>query len=144
MNIEIRENLKLDLYGYSGSVPDLKYGETGIKLSDRVWSFVGENSLPNKGINVWVYDSQTKMFCGLELDPPPKNDFVMEHRVIHLKKYAWFKHVGPYRLLYETNAKARAEIQKMGLQYGMPSLEIYGHHDVDEQKLETEIIYTLL
>lgn len=143
MKIEIRENLKLDLYGFSAPVPDLKFGETGIKLSDRVWSFVKENSLPNRGINIWVYDSQTVMFCGLELSPPPMNDFGMEHRVIEFRKYAWYKHVGPYRLLKETNDKMRAELEKMGHKYGPPSAEIYGHHGPDEEKLETEIIYTI-
>lgn len=143
MDIEIRQNLSLDLYGFSAPVPDFKFGETGIKLSDRVWSFVKENSLPNKGINIWVYDSQAKMFCGVELSPPPTNDFGMEHRVVEFKKYAWYKHVGPYRLLREANEKMKNELQKKGLRFGPPSLEIYGHHGPDEQKLETELVYTI-
>lgn len=143
MNIEIRQNLKLHLYGFSAPVPDFKFGETGIKLSDRVWSFVRENGLPNKGINVWVYDDQARMFCGVELDPPPVHNFGMEERQIDIKKYAQYVHVGPYRLLRETNEKMKAALQQRGLKFGPPSLEIYGHHGPDEQKLETTIIYTV-
>lgn len=143
MNIEIRQNLKLDLYGFSAPVSDFKFGETGIKLSDRVWSFVNENSLPTKGINIWVYDSQVQMFCGLEISTPLNNDFGMEHRVIEFKEYAWYKHVGPYRLLKEINDKMKDEMQKKGLKFGPPSAEIYGQPGTDEQKLETEIIYAL-
>lgn len=143
MNIEIRQNLKLDLYGLSAPVPDFKFGETGIKLTDRLWSLIKENGLPNKGINIWVYDSRSAMFCGIELFSPPKIDHGMEHRVVEFKKYAWYNHVGPYRLLYEANEKMRVAMSEKGLKYGPPSAEIYGHHGPDEYKLETEIIYTV-
>ena len=143
MNIEIRENLHLHLHGFSGTVPDLKFGETGIALSGRMWNIVKTNKLPNKGLNIWLYDDMTRMFCGVELDPRPSNNFGMEERDVHFKKYVWCKHVGPYQLLRKTNQVLKEEMQKRGLKYGPPSLEIYGHHGPDPEKLETELIFSL-
>ena len=143
MSIEIRENLKYHLYGFSGIVPNFKFGETGIALSSRMWDIVKKNSIPNKGINIWVYDDRTRMFCGVELDPRPSNNFGMEERDVHLVKYAWYKHIGPYQLLPESNEKMKQEMQKLGLKYGPPSLEIYGHHGPDPSKLETELIFPI-
>jgi predicted transcriptional regulator YdeE len=143
MNIDIRENLSYHLYGFSGPVPNFKFGETGIALSGKMWDIVKKNKLPNKGINIWVYDDQSRMFCGVELEPRPANNFGMEERDVHFKKYVWYKHVGPYQFLKEANEKIRQDMEKRGIKYGAPSLEIYGHHDPDPQKLETEIIYTV-
>jgi len=143
MNIEIRENLELHLYGFSAPVPDFKYGQTGVALSSRIWDIVRKNHLPNKGINIWVYDSQAAMFTGIQMDAPPPKEFNFETRDLFFKKYAWYKHIGPYTKLFEANAKMREELTKKGLKYGPPSLEIYGHHGPDENKLETEIIYTI-
>jgi hypothetical protein len=143
MNIEIRQNLNFHLYGFSAAVPNFKFGETGIGLMNRMWDIVKKNGLKNNGINVWMYDNQQQMFCGVELDPRPANNFGMEERDLHFKNYAWYKHVGPYQLLMDANQKMREELQKMGLKYGPPSLEIYGHHDDDPSKLETEIVYTI-
>jgi predicted transcriptional regulator YdeE len=143
MNIEVRENLKLHLYGFSAQVPNLKFGETGVALSGRMWDIVKKNNLPHNGINIWVYDNQSSMFSGVEIEPAHADDYGMEVRDLRLKKYAWYKHVGPYQELMEANDKMRQELQKRGLEYGPPSLEVYGHHGPDENKLETEIIYTI-
>ena len=143
MDIEIRENLKLHLYGFSGPVPNFKYGETGLALSGRMWDIVMQNKLPHKGINIWVYDHQASMFAGVEIKPAPANNYGMEVRDLTFKKYAWYKHIGPYEMLMDANARMRQELQARGLKYGPPSLEIYGHHGPDKDKLETEIIYTL-
>lgn len=143
MNIEIRENLKLHVYGFSGQVPNFKFGETGIALSGRMWDIVKANKLPHKGINIWVYDGQSRMFAGVEIEPRPANNFGMEERDLDFRKYAWYKHIGPYEKLFEANDKMRQELAKRGLKYGPPSLEIYGHHGPDKEKLETEIVYTI-
>lgn len=143
MDIEIRENLKLHLYGFSAPVPNFKFGETGIALANRMWDIVKKNNLPHKGINIWVYDSEGKMFAGVEIEPRPSNNFGMEERDLHFKKYAWHKHVGSYMLLRQANEFMKLELTKRKLNWGPPSLEIYGHHGPDESKLETEIIYTL-
>lgn len=115
----------------------------GMTLSGKMWDIVKKNNLANKGINIWAYDNQSKMFCGVELEPRPADSFGMEERDLHFEKYAWYKHVGPYQLLHEANEKMRQDLQKLGLKYGPPTLEIYGHHDPDPQKVVTEIIYTV-
>ena len=143
MEIEIRENLKLHLFGFSGPVPGTKYGETGIALSDRMWDIVNEHKLPHKGVNIWMYDSQSIMYAGVEMERRPSETFGLEERVVSLKKYAWHKHIGAYSKLYEANALMRDELSRRGIKYGPPSFEIYGHHGPDENKLETEIIYTI-
>jgi hypothetical protein len=143
MYIEIRENLKFRLYGLSGVVRDYKYGETGVALMNKMGDIIEENNLPSKGINVWVYDSRSMMFTGVEMRSGPANTFGLEVKDVVFKKYAWYKHVGPYELLFEMNEKMREELGKRGLKYGPPSAEVYAHQEPDIQKLETEIIYTL-
>ncbi len=143
MNIEIRENLKLHLYGFSAPVHNFKFGEMGVALSGRMWGIVKQNNLPHKGINIWVYDDQSSMFAGVEIEPNPKHNFGMEVRDLLLKRYAWYKHIGPYQKLLDANTRMRDELNKRGLKYGPPSVEIYGHHGPDPEKLETEIIYTI-
>lgn len=144
MNIEVRNDLKLRLFGFSAPVPDLNFGEVGIGLCDKLWSVVREHHLPHHGINIWVYDSQLKMFSGVSIDPAPSSAYGLEEKQLHFKKYAWYKHSGPYRFLKDVNSVMRKQLENMGLQYGPPSLEIYGHHFPDENKLETEIVYTLI
>ncbi|QKJ29878.1 hypothetical protein HQ865_08955 [Mucilaginibacter mali] len=60
-----------------------------------------------------------------------------------LKKYAYYKHIGPYSLLGQSSDNMRAEIQKLGLHSRLPYIEIYGHWTEDETKLETELIMAI-
>jgi hypothetical protein len=143
MNIEIREDLTFRLYGLSGVVHNFKYGETGVGLMNKMGDIVEKHRLPGKGINIWIYDSRERMFTGVEMATEPKDTFGLEVKDIVFKKYAWYKHLGPYELLYSANEKMREELQRRNLKYGPPFAEIYGHHHPDVQKLETEIIYTL-
>lgn len=143
MDIEIRENLTLRLYGLSGIVHDNKFGETGVGLMNKMGDIVEENKLPSKGINIWIYDSRGKMFAGVEMKSEPANTFGLEVKDVVFKKYAWYKHLGPYELLYSENEKMREELHRRGFKYGPPSAEIYAHQEPDIQKLETEIIYTV-
>ena len=143
MNIEIGNDLKLRLFGFSAPVPNFNFGEVGISLCDKLWSVVREHHLSHDGINIWVYDAQLKMFSGVAIDPAPSESYGLEEKQLHFRKYAWYKHIGPYRFLKDANASMRQQLESMGLQYGPPSLEIYGHHFADENKLETEIVYTL-
>src|ERR1044071_8083563 len=105
MNIEIRENLSYHLYGFSGNVPNFRFGETGIALSGNMWDIVKKNNIANKGINIWVYHDRSRMFCGVELNAQPANNFGMEERDVALQRYAWYKHIGPYQMLGEANEK---------------------------------------
>lgn len=143
MEIEIKHNLKLHLYGFSGPVKDFQFGPTGIALSERMWNIVKGNKLENDGINIWVYDSMDRMFTGVRLVSKPDPKFGLEERIVSLNTYASYKHVGPYTALFAANQKMREELSRRKVNYGVPSLEIYGHYDVDESKLETEVIYSV-
>lgn len=143
MEIEIKHNLELHLYGFSGTVKDLQFGPTGIALSERMWKIVKENNLSNDGINIWVYDSMQQMFTGVRLASKPDPKLGLEERIVSVGTYASYKHVGPYTALFAVNQKMREELSKRNVSYGVPSLEIYGHYQPDESKLETEIIYSI-
>lgn len=143
MNIEIRENLTLKLYGLSGQVKDLKFGETGVALMDKMWKVIDSNNLPHKGINIWVYDDKSNMFTGVEMHKDLADSCGLEFRDVTFRKYAWYLHVGPYELLFDANRSMWVELEKQGLKPCAPSAEIYGDHGPDKNKLETQIIYTL-
>ena len=141
MDVEISSNnFKLALYGISGTVVNNNWGDTGFRLMNKMWEKVRENNLKNKGINVWVYEASGRMFTGVELDNLPGNEIGLELKQINLTKYAYYKHIGPYSLLAQAYSKMRNYLVEKGLETCFPSLEIYGHWDEDESKLETEII----
>jgi len=144
MNVEIIDKpMQLELYGYSGTAVDQSYGDTGFKLMSRMWEVVKSNKLPNKGINVWVYEPDDLMFAGVELELMPKKTIGLELKSISLSRYAYYKHVGPYSKLKEVYASIREELKRRGLIVGYPGLEIYGHWNDDESKLETEILMAI-
>jgi effector-binding domain-containing protein len=62
---------------------------------------------------------------------------------ISLEKYAYFKHMGPYSLIKHTGQKMTNELNKQGFEIILPYIEIYGHWENDETKLETELIMCL-
>lgn len=144
MKIEIIERpLSLNLYGFSGTIINQNYGETGVKLMNRMWGVVKGMKLKNKGINVWIYEPQMKMFAGVELDAMPPREANLENRIVKLTKYAWYKHIGPYHQLKQVNADMRVQLESRGIAYQLPCLEIYGHHTEDENKAETEVIWAV-
>lgn len=144
MDVEILNNdFKLVLYGFSGTAINNNWGDTGFRLMNKMWEKVRSNNLKNKGINIWVYEPNGKMFAGVELDNSPENDTDLELKQINLSKYAYYKHIGPYNLLAYAYSKMRAYLSEKGLETCSPGLEIYGHWDQDESKLETEIIMCL-
>jgi len=145
MEVEIlNEDFSLTLYGFSGIAVNKNYGDTGFKLMNKMWETVRAHSLKNKGVNVWVYEPNEKMFAGVELERTPENDIELELKQIHLTKYAYYKHIGPYSGLAGAYAKMRTYLTENNLKVGSPGLEIYGHWNQDETKLETEIIMSLV
>ncbi|MGZ3999511.1 MAG: GyrI-like domain-containing protein [Mucilaginibacter sp.] len=144
MDVEIlNRDFSLTLYGFSRTVINKDYGDTGFKLMDRMWEKVRTHNLKHKGINVWVYDPNERMFAGVELEETPANDVGLELKHINLAKYAYYKHIGPYSGLAGAYAKMRAYLAEKNLKIGSPGLEIYGHWNQDESKLETEILMAL-
>jgi effector-binding domain-containing protein len=139
----INKTLKLDIYGFSGTAMNKDYAGAAFKLMDKMWQIVKSNSLKNKGLNIWVYEQNEKVFAGVELDESPKQDTGLEQKSITLIKYACYKHIGPYNLLKQTGQNMKNELKDRGFETTFPYVEIYGHWTNDETKLETELLVCL-
>ena len=144
MNVEIiNKNLSLNIYGVSGTVMNKDYAETAFKLMDKMWQIVKSNGLKNKGLNIWVYEQNEKVFAGVELNEIPEHNIGLEQKNIALTKYAYFKHAGPYNLIKQAGQNMRDELNSKGFETILPYIEIYGHWTNDETKLETELLMCL-
>jgi GyrI-like small molecule binding domain len=144
MNVEIITNpLRLDVYGFSGIAVNKDYAGTAFRLMDKMWKEVKANNLKNKGLNIWLYEPDEKVFAGVELENSPKHGVALEHTSITLNKYAYYKHIGPYHLIKQAGLNMRDEIKKRGFDTDLPYIEIYGHWTNDETKLETELLMCL-
>ena len=144
MDVEIiNKKLTLDLYGFSGIAINKDYAGTAFKLMDKMWQTVKANNLKNKGLNIWVYETNEKVFAGVELLNAPGPDTELEHKVVTLTNYAFYKHIGPYSLIKQAGKNMRDELNDKGIEATLPYVEIYGHWTNDETKLETELIMSL-
>jgi effector-binding domain-containing protein len=139
----IRENFHMALYGVSGIAENREWGRTGMALMDTLWKEVKSRQMPNKGINVWVYEPGNGMFCGAELSTVPPQDTILQHREILMPRYAHFLHIGPYHTIPASFNRLKAAFEQAGIKTGLPYLEIYGHWQEDESKLETELLWTI-
>ena len=119
------------------------YRTVMFELMDRVWEEVRNKKLSHTGINHVVYGADHMMFAGIELTSPPKEDSLLEKKMVIFKKYAYCKHIGPYKDLDKTYRKVHSVLEASGEQPRSPQMEIYGHWHEDESKLETEIIFNL-
>lgn len=144
MNIQIIDTpLTLSVYGFGSMAVNKDYAGTAFKLSGKMWDAVKTNRLKNKGINIWVYETDHMVFAGVELDETPVESIGLEHKSITLTKYAYYKHIGSYKLLGQAGSNMNAELKNRGFTPGLPYIEIYGHWNNDETKLETELLVSL-
>jgi len=144
MNLEIiNTTLRLDIYGFSGVAINKDYAGTAFRLMDKMWQEVKSRSLQHKGLNIWVYEPDEKVFAGVELDDTPKHDTGLEQKSITLTRYAYYKHIGPYNLLKQIGQNMKTELKDRGFETIFPYIEIYGHWTNDETKLETELLMCL-
>lgn len=144
MNIEIRTNLQLIIYGFGGTAFDKDYAATAFKLSGKLWELVKLNDVKNKRMNIWVYEPADKVFTGVELENVRLDkNYGLEEKKIDLEKYAYYKHVGPYHLIKQAGQNMSKELSKNRFEIVLPYLEIYGHWSADENKLETELLMCL-
>jgi len=133
-----------ELYGYSKiHDPNKSYGQEIIELLDRVWPEVRSKGYSHAGINHVVYDADGALFAGIGLLSPPDAESSLQKREWILQKYASYTHIGPYSLLGAAHSSIQSTLKASGESYMLPTLEIYGHWNEDESKLETEILYTL-
>jgi effector-binding domain-containing protein len=144
MNVEIiNKQLDLDVYGFSGTAIGKDYAGTASKLMDKMWQIVKSNNLSNKGLNIWIYEPDEKVFAGVELEGSPKQNVGLELKKISLYNYAYFKHIGPYHQIKRSGQDMRDELKRRGLKVILPYIEIYGHWTNDETKLETELLMAI-
>ena len=144
MRIEIINTpLILDIYGFSGIAVNKDYSGTAFKLMDKMWQIIKLKNLKNKGLNIWLYEQEQRIFTGVELNDIPNQDTGLEQKSIALLKYAYYKHIGPYNLIKQTGQNMTAELKSKGYETTLPYIEIYGHWTNDETKLETELLMSL-
>lgn len=144
MNIEIKNTpLSITLFGFSGTARNNDYAGKAFQLMDKMWNIVKGQNLKNKGINIWVYEPNHMVFAGVELENPTVTSTGLEKKQVHLSKYAYFKHIGPYNLIKQAGSKLTDELKKRGLETTLPYIEIYGHWGPDESKLETELLMSI-
>jgi effector-binding domain-containing protein len=144
MNVEIiNEPFRLNIYGFSGVTIDKDYAGTAFRLMDKMWQIVKSNNLKNKGINIWVYESNEKVFAGVELEETPNHSLGLEQKNINLIKYAYYKHIGPYNLIKRAGQNMIDELKNKGFETSLPYIEIYGNWTNDETRLETELLMCL-
>ncbi|CAG0975657.1 hypothetical protein PHYC_01486 [Phycisphaerales bacterium] len=124
--------------------PARSYGEEIMTLLGRVWPAIKAGGIPNDGINRVVYEEDGSVFAGVVAgagsDPAAAG---LEQKTVRLTKYAVWKHVGPYRLLPGTGAAMTRALEVRGVRTGWPMVEVYGHWNSDESKLETETLVEL-
>ncbi len=144
MNIEIiNQPLNLDIYGFSGCAVNKDYSGLAFRLMDKMWQTVKASGLKHKGLNIWVYELDEKVFAGVELEELLNKDTILEQKKIRLTKYAYYKHIGSYDLLKQVGQNLHKELKERNFETGFPYVEIYGHWTNDASKLETELLICL-
>jgi effector-binding domain-containing protein len=145
LEIKIITNIfQTTIYGFGGIALNNDYAGTAFTLSGKMWDVIKSHHIKNKGMNIWVYDYQHKVFAGVELENEPGGDHpLLEKKKIVLEKYAYCKHTGSYSLLKQTGQNMITELTKRGFELTLPNIEIYGHWTSDENKLETELFMSL-
>ena len=144
MSLEIINTpLSLNIYGFSGIAVNKDYTGTAFKLMDKMWQIVKSKNLKNKGLDIWVYEDEQSVFVGVELTDDSNQDTGFEKKSITLLKYAYYKHIGSYKLIKQAGQKMTDELKAKGYETILPYIEIYGHWTKDETKLETELLMSL-
>ena len=141
--VTIKNNFTISLYGFSGVALNKDYVGTAFQLMDKMWKTIAQEQLKHKGVNIWVYEPDEKVFAGVQLYEPPQHASYLEQKSIDLIKYAYYKHIGPYKLIKDAGQFMRDELRAKGLKTKLPYIEIYGHWTNDETKLETELLMSL-
>ncbi|MBA4197598.1 MAG: hypothetical protein C0459_08600 [Chitinophaga sp.] len=134
--------LQLTIHGFGGIAVNHCYAHTAFELSGRMWQLIKAFNIPNKGKNIWVYESHHAVFAGVELEQE-NNVTILEKKTICLNKYAYYKHTGAYSLLKQTTQSIIQELKASGYQVILPNIEIYGHWTNDESQLEKELLFAL-
>lgn len=143
MDFQILPNVAFSLHGFSGVASPGNSTETAFQLMNKMWQIVKSNNLPNKGMNVWVYEPGNAIFAGVELIGTVDDGYGLERKAILIQKCAFCRHIGPYNLIPRTSNLLRDELKKRELSPGAPYVEVYGHWTKDEAALQTDLYLAL-
>ncbi len=145
MDIDIiTRNLQLDIVGYGTVARNKDYAGTAFGLSRKTWEIIKANELKKKGKKIWISEEGDKVFEGVEgEDHKGGNIYGLEEKKLSLEKYAYYKHIGSYKLIGQAGQTMASELKKQGFEVILPYVEIYGHWTKDENKLETELFMSL-
>lgn len=140
MDIEIQQApVSFCLAGLSAVVENNAWGPVGLGLMNQLWGIVKGSGAKTIGINHWVYLPGSRMFTGVELAPGVAVPDGLESLQFELTRSLKHVHIGPYQTLPAKWSALKAEIAARGERMGKYSLEVYGHHNDDPQKIETTI-----
>jgi effector-binding domain-containing protein len=142
MTPEIRdEPFAVVLYGSSRRhQAGICYGDDIRALLDQVWPVLRQHQIPSRGINHVVYSAGDDVFAGVEADVADAAAVGLERREVRLDRYAYAKHVGPYSGLPSACESLQKWLTSQGYRATAPLVEIYGHWNGDQSKLETELV----
>jgi hypothetical protein len=144
MNISIEHGFEKVLAGASARhVAERSYGEELVALLNEVWPRLRAKDVKSNGINVVVYDPDGTLFAGVELPEAEALRCGLASRRVALRRYGYFKHVGPYTRIHQTCVQMAEELRRLGHRPVQPVVEIYGHWTEDESRLETEILHAI-
>lgn len=135
--------LHLLLHGFGGIATNKDYAGKAFQLSGKMWEIIKTQGIKNKGKNTWVYEAGDSVFAGVELAEPSGSEYGLEVKRIQLDKYAYYKHIGSYKLIGQAGQAMKDELSKQGYKIILPYIEIYGHWTGQEQTAETELIMCL-
>jgi len=118
----------------------LNYGDEIRALLGPVWEAVHKSKIATTGINHVVYGENGEYFCGLECLKMLEHIPGLIQRRVTLEHYAYYKLTGPYSEIPRIYSEMHAELKRLGFQPTAPTIEIYGHWNDDQTKLETEFL----
>lgn len=87
-----------------------------------------------------MYLPDDRLFTGVELTAEVDDLGRLERLEVELPSYLHQVHVGPYSSLPQVWGELLTQIEAAGRARVFPNLEIYGHWNEGENKLETTII----
>lgn len=138
MEPEVREGpVEFALAGVSWRHDPAKtFGEEIVAMLGPVWAALRRPGVRHNGISRVVYEPGCTVFAGVSAE----GEAGLERKVVRLGRHAYWKHVGPYRLLGKVGEEMRARLAARGVVLGWPMVEVYGHWTPDEARLETEVL----
>jgi hypothetical protein len=115
-----------------------------VELLGSVWEAVRIRQITTTGINYVVYGASGEYFCGLESNSPTLEIPGLIKNQISLDQYVYYKHIGPYSGIHKSYSEIIIEMEKRSLHRIPPSVEIYGHWNIDPTLLETELLLSFI